>query len=161
MHQLTKTPFGGNEVWIDKSQNKGWTKAGEGVVELTAEQLAEAEESTQFPIFDIVNLLDKPDYKIDVKGEKEGMILLKVVDPKENEQILYFNKTTGFLDKIETTQQTPQGPMDISLEFKEYEDFKGVKLPLKQITTTPMFSTTVDAVYWVNTELPESTFKPQ
>lgn len=161
MHQMTKTPFGSSEVWIDKSQNKGWTKAGEEIVELTGDQLAEAEESTQFPIFDIISLLDKSNYKVDVKGEKDGMVLLKVVDETESQQILYFNKTTGLLDKIETTQETPQGPMDISLEFKEYEDFKGVKLPLKQITTTPMFSTTVDAVYWVNTEIPESTFKPQ
>jgi len=161
VHSLTKTPFFTNEVWIDKTKNKGWTKAQDAIIELTGDQLTEAEESTKFELFELINILDDPKYKVDVKGEKEGMIMLKVVDPNENEQIYYFNKTTGLLDKIETTQSTPQGPLDISIEFKEYEDFKGIKLPLKQITTTPMFSTTVDANYWINPDLSDESFQPK
>lgn len=161
MHSLSKTPFFANEIWINKTLNKGWTKAGEELVELTGEQLAEAEESTKFELFEVINLLDKKDHKVDVKGEKDGMIMLKVVDPQQNEAVYFFNKTTGLLDKIEATEATEQGPMDISIEFKEYEDFKGIKLPLKQITITPMFTTTLDAVYWINTDISDGIFQPQ
>ncbi|MEN6510372.1 MAG: hypothetical protein ABFD00_00865, partial [Chloroherpetonaceae bacterium] len=161
VHTLTKTPMFTNEIWINKTLNKGWASNGNETNELKDDQLTETEESTKFEFFDITQLLAKTDYKVEVKGEKEGMTMLKIVDPKENEYTYYFNKTTGLLDKIEATQVTEQGPMDITIEFKEYEDFKGIKLPLKQITTTPMYTTTLDAVYWINPDISDETFQPK
>ena len=161
VHTLTKTPIFTNEIWINKTLNKGWASNGNETNELKDDELTETEESTKFEFFDITQLLAKTDYKVEVKGEKDGMIMLKVVDPEENESTYYFNKTTGLLDKIEASQVTEQGPMDITMEFKEYEDFKGIKLPLKQITTTPMYTTTLDAVYWINPDISDETFQPK
>ncbi len=72
----------------------------------------------------------------------------------------WFDAETGRLVKMAAVQQSPQGPMKIEVYPTDYRDVEGIKVPFKQVTSTPQGEMTieVDSMEF-NKEIDEATFK--
>jgi len=71
------------------------------------------------------------DYDLDLKvmGIKDNDIVLNVIYKDKSERKYYFNKNTFLLNKVESLEDTPQGPINVIKYIDEYITVAGVKLP--------------------------------
>lgn len=99
-------------------------------------------------------------YKCDVLGKQNNFIMMKLLSPQKQESVLYFDPVTYLLMKIESTKDTPQGPVPSTVELSNYTNIEGVKFPLTLKSSNPMFSMTMESHYTINQTVEDSIFAP-
>jgi hypothetical protein len=65
------------------------------------------------------------------------------------------------ISKIESTQESPQGPIQITFEFSSFEPYGTVKLPIIITQTTPFFIVESSNMFYVNEPIDDSKFIPE
>jgi zinc protease len=60
--------------------------------------------------------------------------------PSGNKMIQYFDKESGLKVKEEKSADTPQGPMLQTIEYSDYKEIEGIKMPFKISQSNPNFS---------------------
>ena len=99
-------------------------------------------------------------YKCDVLGKQNNFIMMKIISPQLQESILYFDPVTYLLVKIESTEDTPQGPVPSTVELSDYTTIEGVMFPMTLKSANPMFSMTMESHYTINQPVDDSLFAP-
>ena len=105
--------------------------------------------------------LASSDNKCEVLGKQGNEILLKVNFKDGEEKLFYFDAVTYLLNKIESSEETPQGPMPVTITFGNYEKAGGVMLPKLLETTFPMFTIKVNNSHKVNEPIEDSIFSTE
>ena len=100
-------------------------------------------------------------YKCEVLGKQNGMIVMNVTNPKtDKSKKYYYDAKTYLLTKIEEMVDGPRGKMFVSTEYKDYQKVDGISVPMKILSTNPMYSLTSANTYKFNEEVDDSIFKP-
>ncbi|OGU56361.1 MAG: hypothetical protein A2X64_10980 [Ignavibacteria bacterium GWF2_33_9] len=156
-YQSIETPVFQQYKWVNN--DKAWTKAQNELTELSGEDLEKEIKSIGYPTLEASKMLDKG-YKCEILGEKDGQIKMKVTNLNKETSTYYFDRKTNLLTKIESSQEGPRGPMQITFVFSDYEPFGSVKFPLTTVQTTPFFSVEASNLYTVNGEIDDASFAP-
>jgi hypothetical protein len=118
----------------------GWVKNQRGQHELSGAQLAEMKRSADFygdlrlkEIFPGLEVVDR-----ERVGDRDAYVLASQASPTRIEK-LYFDTQTGLLLRIQTITQTMLFPIPEQIDFEDYRDVDGVKLPftMRQSTVDP------------------------
>lgn len=136
----------------------GWEISTSGTIKKEGEELKSLKfESDPFKYANIT----KYGYKLDVKGKKDNQIVAELKDGETLMETLYFNSETYLLEKVETLQDTPRGPLLVVVKYSDYIDVDGKKLPTVSKTETPMFNMETKYEYKVNAmTVLDSKFEP-
>lgn len=103
----------------------------------------------------------KHGYTLQVKGKKGNQVVAEMKDGDKVIETLYFNSESYLLDKVETLQDTPRGSLLVVVNYSDYKDVDGMKLPTVSKTETPMFNMETTYEYKVNAmTFPDSKFEP-
>ena len=100
-------------------------------------------------------------FQCTVLGLQNNQILMKVTTKAGKEETYYFNPQTYLVSKVESIEDTPQGPVPNTVEFLEYVTVDGVKLPKVLKSTNPMFTMKFESNYNVNPQVDDSIFVPK
>lgn len=157
-YQTIATPLFQQTKWI--ADGKAWAESQMGFEEITGDDLKKETHSIGHPVLEFSRYLEKG-YKLELLGEKEGFIKVKVKNLLGEVSTYFFDKKTLLLSKIESTQEGPQGPMQVTSTFSDYEPFGTIKLPLASSQITPMFVIETSNMYYVNETLDDSKFIPE
>ncbi len=158
-YQLVDFGVGQQKTVFDGT--KGKTSAMGQEQELTGDQLESIKLEAEMNAF-----LDYPKYGI--KPELTGMetinnkdaykVVLNMPNGKKTTQ--YFDTNTGLLIRQISTADTPQGSFTSTIDFDNYKDVDGIKVPYKLTQSTPMGSielTTTEVS--INKGVPDSDFE--
>lgn len=155
-HQVVDFGMFQSEVWLNSE--KSWAK-----VQGNLEELGEKE--TDKAIFDVAILKDfewlTKKFKINVIGKQENNIIVKFKSNSGYEATVYFDSNKFLINKIETTEQTPQGPIPVTTLYKEWQNINGFIFPIKTKSTNPMFSVEMESTVELNPEIDENEFQPK
>lgn len=157
-YDLLSTPMFKQEKWI--SGDKGWSNDQMGFNAIEGDDLKKEIKKLGFEPLEITKVIAKG-YKCQIVGEKDGLIKLKVKDNDGDEVMLFFDKKTYFLSKIELTDEGPKGPVNITMEYSSYEPFSGIKLPMVQTMTNPFLSIEASNIFYINEPIDDSKFIPE
>jgi hypothetical protein len=157
-YSFINTPAFQQASWINGV--KAWVKQGPETTELTGEEFQQALEQVKDPLFELV-MAPLEGFKYDLIGEKDGFVKLKVTDKKGEVETYLFDKSTFLVSKIQQTATTPQGPMEITTTYSEYETIKGVKYPMRSEMSNPYYSLISESVIYFNDPVTPDTFQPK
>jgi predicted Zn-dependent peptidase len=157
-YQSVTTPMFSQKKWI--TDGKGWAENQMGFYEMKEDEFKKESESIGYPTLEITKIIEKG-YKCKVLGEKDGLIKLEVKKPDDDDAVYYFDKKTLLISKIESTQESPQGPIQITFEFSSFEPYGTVKLPIIITQTTPFFIVESSNMFYVNEPIDDSKFIPE
>ncbi|MER3329856.1 MAG: pitrilysin family protein, partial [Candidatus Kapaibacterium sp.] len=79
-------------------------------------------------------------YKVVVKGKKDNQVVAELKEGDQLMETLYFNTESYLLEKVEMLQDTPRGSLLVTVNYSDYVDIDGMKLPTVSKTDTPMFN---------------------
>ncbi|TAL67320.1 MAG: insulinase family protein [Bacteroidetes bacterium] len=99
-------------------------------------------------------------YKCDVLGKQNNFIIMKLLSPMQQESLLYFDPVTYLLMKVESTNDSPQGPIPNTVEYSNYTSVEGVKFPMTWKSSNPMFTITLENNFLLNQPVEDSIFTP-
>jgi hypothetical protein len=147
--------FQKQEMWVDGTnawasiQGKNEKQEGKNLEDLLAD-------AVMFKDTKYIEL----GYKCDLLGKQSNFIMMKVLSPQLQESVLYFDPVTFLLMKIESTKETPQGPIPSTVEYSNYILIDGVKLPKTLKSSNPMFTMTMENKYTINQPVEDNIFVP-
>ena len=108
----------------------GWVKNQRGQRELSGAQLAEMKRGADFygdlklkEVYPGLEVVDR-----EKVGDRDAFVLASQSSPNRIEK-LYFDTQTGLLIRIQTITQTLLAPIPEQMDFEDYRDVDGVKLP--------------------------------
>lgn len=128
---------------------EAWEKSNQGTFKQDGAELQKSKfDSYLFPY----NKLNELGIKAEVIGENEESILMVITFSDEHQRTIYFDKNSFLLTKMEFNQDTPQGPIPVTLLIEGYKEFEGVKLPTVLKNETPMFNMKVEIEHKINQE---------
>lgn len=108
----------------------GWIKNPRGQRELSGAELAEMKRGAEF--YDSLKLKELyPNMKVTGKekiGEREAFVVESIVNPNQTER-LFFDAQNGLLLRRITLTQTLVGQIPDQVDFEDYRDVDGVKVP--------------------------------
>ncbi len=139
----------GSTAWVAMGNGP----AGEQSAEDTKKLILEAR------IFPFASLLTDG-YKVEVKGKRNGQIVLEALSPLGRTDRFYVDASTMLLLRSEKDEQTPKGPITTSERYEDYTEIAGVKLPATTIVSNSIYSITTRVKHTVNSSVPESEFTP-
>ncbi len=148
--------FQKQETWCDGTN--AWTTAQGKILKQEGKNLEDL--FTDAVIFKDTKYIELG-YKCDVLGKQNNFIMMKLLSPQQQETVLYFDPVTYLLMKVESTKDTPQGPIPSTVEFSNYTTIEGVKFPLTLKSSNPMFSMTMESHYTLNQAVDDSLFVPK
>ncbi len=155
-HQVVDFGMFQSEIWLNS--DKAWAK-----VQGNLEELGEKE--TDKAIFDVAILKDfdllSKKFQIDVIGKQESNIIVKFKSSSSYEATVYFDDNKFLINKIETTEQTPQGPIPVTTFYKEWQNVNGFVFPSKTKSTNPMFSIETESTIELNPKIDDIEFHPK
>jgi predicted Zn-dependent peptidase len=157
-YSLMQTPVFKQEGWV--FGQKAWRNVGAGVEEVSGDELKKATSSVGLFITEIPKFIEKG-YKCEILGEKNGQIKFKYKDNDGDEATYYFDKKTFLPSKRVSTEQGPQGPIEIVEEFNNYENFNGIKFPMNITVSNPYYSIELNNNVYINQPVDDSTFEPK
>ena len=103
----------------------------------------------------------KHGYNLQVKGKKGNQVVAEMKEGDKLIETLYFNSESYLLEKVEMLQDTPRGSLLVVVNYSDYKDVDGMKLPTVSKTETPMFNMETTYEYKVNAmTFPDSKFEP-
>lgn len=151
------TPVFQQESWCNGS--KAWAKQGAETIELTGKEFEDTKKNIKSELFELTKAIQNK-YKLELVGEKDGLIKLKVTNADGDKATYYFDKVNFLIKKIEATQDSPQGPFEIVSTYSQYEKVNGINYPLKVEVSTPFYQLDLDNVVFFNVPAEESIFTP-
>lgn len=157
-YSFMQTPVFKQEGWINGQ--KAWRNVGTGVEEVSGDDLKKALSSVGLFITELPKFIEKG-YKCEILGEKDGLIKFKYKDTDGDVATYYFDKKTFLPAKRISTEQGPQGPIEIVEEFSDYENFNGIKYPLNLTVSNPYYTIELNNNVYVNPQVDDSTFEPK
>ncbi len=107
--------------------------------------------------FEILEL-SKNNKSLELKGKQDQLIILEATNDKNEKKYYYFNSETFLLEKQEYS--IPQAGM-IQIEYSEYKEFGGVKLPTHFVQKMGPLTFDYNTEYEVNIEIEDSMFRPE
>lgn len=154
-HQFVDFGMFQSEVWLNS--DKSWAKVQGQVEELK-------EKETDKSIFDVA-IIKEPDvlskkFKIDILGKQGNNVLVKFKTVNGFEATVYFDSNSFLVNQIETTEDTPQGPIPVTTKYLKWERFGNFLFPKKQVNSNPMFSVELENQVSLNIEFDENEFQP-
>ncbi|MCX7908502.1 MAG: insulinase family protein [Ignavibacteria bacterium] len=154
-HQFVDFGMFQSEVWLNN--DKSWAK-----VQGTVEELKEKE--TDKSIFDVAIIKDfdilGKKFKAEVLGKQGNNILVKFKSQSGFEAVVYFDNSTFLINQIESTEETPQGPIPVTTKYLKWDKFGNFLFPSKQSNSNPMFSVELENFVRLNVELEDNEFQP-
>ena len=147
--------FQKQEVWCDgtnawvSAQGKNQKQEGKNLEDLVTDAV----------LFKEIKYIELG-YKCDVLGKQNNLIMMKLLSPQQQETVLYFDPVTYLLMKVESTKETPQGPIPSTVELSNYTVIDGVKFPMTLKSSNPVFSMTLESHYTFNQPVDDSLFVP-
>jgi len=155
-YQLVDFGMFQSEVWLNN--DKSWAK-----VQGKVEELKEKESDKN--IFDLAIWKDfellSQRFKAEVIGKQGNNVLVKFKSPSGYEATVYFDANTYLINQIETTEDTPQGPIPVTSNYIKWDTVDGFVFPSKVKNTNPMFTVEVENVVKLNEKIDDSEFQPQ
>lgn len=155
-HQFVDFGMFQSEVWLNK--DKSWAK-----VQGNVEELKEREKDKS--IFDAAIMKDftllTEMFKPQVLGKQGDNILVKFKSQSGYEATVYFDSKSFLINQIETTEETPQGPIPVTSTYSKWEKVGEFFFPLKVKNTNPMFTVELDNTYKLNEEINDDEFTPK
>lgn len=144
-----------NELWIN--QNEAWSKVQGQIEKLEPKEFDKA-------LFDLainkeIDKLEK-NFQINILGKQGDQILVKFTTQSGFEATTYFNASNYLIEKIESTEDTPQGPIPITTTLEKWEKVDNYYFPVLVKTTNPMFSIEVENSYQLNVSFDDTNFAP-
>ena len=152
------TPAFQQASWVNGE--KAWIQQGAETTEITGDEFQQALEQVKDPLFELAKA-PMEGYKYELIGEKDGLVKMKVTDPKGEVETYFFDKSTFLVSKIQQTATTPQGPLDLTISYSEYETIKGVKYPMKHEMSNPYYTIISESVIYFNEPIAPDTFEPK
>jgi hypothetical protein len=156
--QSVSTPAFSQKKWV--SDGKAWSENQMGFEEVKGDDLKKETESIGFPTLELTKVIEKG-YACKILGEKDGQIKMTIKKTGGEESTYFFDRKTNLLSKIESSEETPQGPMQITYTFADYEPFGSVKLPLTASQITPFFTIEMSNMFFVNEAIDDAKFIPE
>ena len=154
-YQMVDLGFAKQYSWVDGkdcwSNNNGSEAKLEG---------SDAEKALADAIFMKETKLNTLGKKCEVLGKQKNNILLKLTNKDNTEKIYYFDASTYLLNKIESTEVTPQGPIPVTVTFINYVNVDGLKLPGEVNMENPMYTMKSKLTYKLNESMDDSIFAP-
>lgn len=151
------TPVFQQESWCNGT--RAWAKQGAEQIELTGSEFEDIKKNIKSELFELTKAIANK-YKLELIGEKDGLIKLKVTDSDGVKATYHFDKATFLIKKIEATQDSPQGPIEIVSTYSQYEIISGIKYPMRVEVSTPFYQLELDNVVFFNIPVDDSTFTP-
>jgi zinc protease len=115
-------------------------------------------------LFGYAKLLQRG-YTAKVKGEANNQIVVEVTFPKTisgaDPMLLTFDATTFLLTKVETIEKNSQATFPSTVEYSNYIEVAGCKMPKNVKSSNPYFEITLENTYSPNVEIQESDFSPK
>ncbi len=144
------------EFWCDGTQV--WSKSQQGLQEIKDKELEKSKLNSV--IFKDAKLLTLG-FKCKVLGKQNGMLVMEAANPELNEsKKYYYDEKTFLISKIEEMTEGPRGEMFVTTEYNDYKTINGITVPMKILSTNPMYSITSENTYKFNEEVDDSTFQP-
>ncbi len=151
------TPVFQQESWCNGT--KAWAKQGAETIELTGADFDDAKKNVKSELFELTRAIENK-YKLELIGEKDGLIKMKVTNSDGDKSTYYFDKANFLIKKIEATQDSPQGPIEVVSVYSQYESINGINYPLRVEVSTPFYQLELDNVVFFNIPIEDSTFSP-
>ncbi|MGQ9819674.1 MAG: M16 family metallopeptidase [Candidatus Kapaibacteriales bacterium] len=144
-----------NQIWFN--DNKGWSK-GQGQVD----KLEQSEIDKLFFEYSILIAFDQliPNFHLEVLGKQGDNILVKFTNARGFESTAYFDVNTFILNKLESFENSPQGLIPITIEYKRWGKIDEFLFPVEVKTTNPMFTMEVTNNVRINQDIPDTEFIP-
>jgi zinc protease len=155
LHQVIDMGVFSQETWVNGDSS--WTKSN-SVVE-TDEGVNKEKSILSASIFPALGLLSA-NYKLNILGEQEGFIVMHAQSPLGSEFWYYFDKQTYLLSRKESYENTPQGQVQITEFYNEYQKIDGISVPVKVIEKNPYFEVRFDFSYKFNVDMDDNIFSP-
>ncbi|MGE5479452.1 MAG: M16 family metallopeptidase [Chloroflexota bacterium] len=154
-HYLLELPVFTMQQWVNGSE--AWAAQGPEVAKLEGDELETMkQEAIMFRPIKLAEL----GYKCEVKGKKDGLVVLKAVSPNGKEEVHYFDAASFLLTRTEATEQGPNGPITTTYEYGKYMPVGSVKMPTEQKVSNPFFTINSESTYEINAPVDDSQFKP-
>ena len=151
------TPVFQQETWCNGT--KAWAKQGAELVELTGDDFEDAKKNVKSELLELTKAIQNK-FKLELIGEKDGLIKLKVTNSDGDKATYYFDKANFLIKKMEATQDSPQGPIEVVSEYSQYESIEGLKYPLRVVVSTPFYQLELDNVVFFNVPIDDDVFTP-
>jgi len=110
--------------------SRAWSKSGEGVTELTGQQLAD--KKMAFPLFMILRLKDQYSnarVSAEDKIDDRDVYVVNAIRSDNKRERLFFDAETGLLRRQISYTPTMIGIIPDQTDFEDYREVNGVKLP--------------------------------
>ena len=104
--------------------------------------------------------LTEPGYTVQILGKKDGAIHVKATTPAGTSQTMVFNAETMLLDRVEKTEETPQGPITNIEKYGAYAPVAGVQFATTVTTQNPIYSLEYVWTVTVNEGVADDDFAP-
>lgn len=95
-----------------------------------------------------------------VPYEGEESYKLKLTDADGNERLAFFSTATGLMRGTEVTQESPMGQLTTTLNFHEWTDKDGIKVPMKRTMDQMGMSSTMTLTEVAFNTVDPSVFQP-
>lgn len=154
-YQLVDFGMFQNEIWFNN--NEAWSK-----VQGKLDKLDQFEIDKLFFEYAILMAFDKilPNFHIEVLGKQGENILVKFTNNRGFESTGYFDSKTFILNRLESIENTPQGPIPVTIEYQKWDRVDGFLFPVAIKTTNPMFTVEFENSFQINPEMDETEFNP-
>lgn len=107
-----------------------WKRAGEREINLKADEAEQIKRGTQFFAFpDLKAIYPKIEYRFTDKIDGREVYLVTATTADNNRERLYFDAQNGFLVRRVASIPTVLGAFQYQVDYSDYKDFGGVKLP--------------------------------
>ncbi len=118
---------------------------------------AEKFEARIFPVASLTDL----GYSVTILGKKDGLVWLEAVSKHGDKRKIALDGETYLTHTVESTSDTPQGPMPITQYYKNYVVVNGTKLPgIIELKNGPI-GLTMTLSYKANQPLDDTLFSPK
>lgn len=144
----------GSKAWMQQAMNPAEEQTGYEYEKLRIDG----------QLFGYARLL-KHGYTAKVKGEDASYIVVEVTFPKTitgtDPMMLYFDAKTFLLAKVETIEKNAQATFPSTVEYSNYIDVAGCKMPKNVKSSNPYFEITLENTYSPNVEIQDADFTPK
>lgn len=107
-----------------------WKRAGTNTIPLRADEISEIQRNAQiFSYADLKTVYPKIDYRFTDKIGGREVYLVQATTAANQRERLYFDAETGLLVRRIASSPTIFGAFNYQIDYTDYKDFGGVKLP--------------------------------
>jgi hypothetical protein len=120
-----------------------WKRAGEREIALKADEAEQIKRNAQFFAFnDLKTIYPKIEYRFTDKIDRREVYLVNATTADNSRERLYFDAESGLLVRRVASVPTVLGVFQYQVDYSDYKDFGGVKLPATVRYTSPNVSWT-------------------